>query len=383
MKGPHLLKQRFRAAYGGEPLICRAPGRVNLIGEHTDYNDGFVMPAAIDLFTWAAVKTRHDGQINVSSLEMNRSVSTSLIMGLQPRGDWSDYVVGVFAELQANGLDTRGADVLVHGEVPMGGGLSSSAALEVSTGFAALRSHGEAIDRMQLALLCQRAENQFVGMRCGIMDQFIACQGKADHALMLDCRSLEFSLLPIPSGIHIVICNTMVKRELAGGEYNARREQCESGVRWLSQWLPDIRALRDVTVAQLERYSDRLPETIARRCRHVVTENDRVLRAAEALRAGALDSFSLLMAQSHQSLRDDYQVSCGELDLMVELAGKQPGVQGARMTGGGFGGCTVNLVEAEHTQRFVENIQSEYAKATGIRPEVYVCNAADGACEVE
>jgi galactokinase len=382
VKSPDLLRQRFRTAYGGEPLICRAPGRVNLIGEHTDYNDGFVMPVAIDMFTWAAVKPRQDTVLNVASLEMDKQVSTSLHSALQPRRDWSDYVIGVFAQLQNTGRDSNGADVLVHGEVPLGAGLSSSAALEASTGFAALRSNGVAVDRTQLALLCQRAENQFVGTKCGIMDQFISCHGQAGHALMLDCRSLEFSLLPIPADVRIVICNTMVKHELAGGEYNARRAECEAGVRLLVQWLPGIKALRDVSMSQYDQYSERLPEVVRRRCRHVVAEDERAQRAAEALRSGALDDFGRLMAESHRSLRDDYEVSCRELDVMVEIANKQPGVYGARMTGGGFGGCTVNLVEAAQTDNFVAKMQREYQAATGIRPQVYVCSAADGACEL-
>jgi len=379
---PDLLKEKFRALYHSEPLLCRAPGRVNLIGEHTDYNDGFVMPVAIDFFTWAAIAVRNDARLNVASMQQADPVSISLSNGLAPRHDWSDYVVGVFAQLRASGLDAKGAELLVHGEVPIGAGLSSSAALEVATGFAALRSRGLPVDRTQLALLCQRAENQFVGMNCGIMDQFISCHGQAGHALILDCRSLEFSLLPIPPDVRIVICNTMVKHELTGGEYNTRRQQCEEGVRLLAQWIPGIRALRDVSVAQFQKYAERLPSEIARRCRHVVTEDERVELAADALRSGALDEFGRLMAESHQSLRDDYEVSCPELDVMVTVAKQQPGVYGARITGGGFGGCTVNLVEAAAAESFVADVSRAYERATGIHPDIYVRSAADGACEV-
>ena len=375
------LRQNFRTLYGAHALICRAPGRVNLIGEHTDYNDGFVMPVAIDSFTCTAMTPRKDSQVNLSSAQSDAPVSTLLSEDLPPRHDWSDYVIGVMQQLHNARLVHGGADVLVYGEVPIGAGLSSSAALEVSTGFAALRSNGAEVDRTQLALLCQRAENQFVGVKCGIMDQFVSCHGKAGHALVLDCRSLEFSLVPLPSNVQIVICNTMVKHQL-GDEYNARREQCEAGVRLLSQWLPGILALRDVTAAQLQSYANRLPPAVYRRCRHVVSENARVLQAAEALRQGALQQLAPLMAESHRSLRDDYEVSCRELDTMVELASKQPGVFGARMTGGGFGGCTVNLVEAEQAESFAKHMRSEYQNATGITPEVYVCTAADGACEV-
>lgn len=376
------LRERFRTTYGSDPVVCRAPGRVNLIGEHTDYNDGFVLPAAIDFFTWAAMRVREDEQLNLSSLEYPETVSLTLDGPLQPRSHWSDYVVGVFAQLRATGLQQHGADFLVHGEVPIGAGLSSSAALEVSSAFAILRSHNAPVNRTELALLCQRAENQFVGTHCGIMDQFVSCHGKADHALMLDCRSLEFELLPLPSNVRIVICNTMVRRNLAGGEYNQRRLECETGVQLLSQWLPGVKALRDVSVEQFAHYSERLPQVIARRCRHVIAENDRVQHAAAALKHGAFDEFGRLMAQAHRSLRDDYEVSCRELDLMVQVAARQPGAFGSRMTGGGFGGCTVNLVEAEEAERFVHNVRAEYAEATGITPEIYTCTAADGACEV-
>lgn len=382
MTTPDLLKERFRSIYGGEPVLCRAPGRVNLIGEHTDYNDGFVLPVAIDFYTWAAIRGREDDLLKVASLEFPDSVATTLNDALRPRHDWSDYVVGVLAELRKTESQQHGADILVHGEVPIGAGLSSSAALEVSTGLAALREQDLPVNRTELALLCQRAENQFVGTRCGIMDQFISCHGKADHALLLDCRSLEFDLLPIPSHVRIVICNTMVKHNLAGGEYNQRREQCETGVRLLSEWLPGIKALRDISVEQFVQYAGQLPELIARRCRHVVTENDRVQHAAAALTSGALDEFGGLMADSHRSLRDDYEVSCRELDVMVEAASQQPGVYGSRMTGGGFGGCTVNLVQADAAERFVDNVRSGYEKTTGIIPDIYICTAADGASEV-
>jgi galactokinase len=356
---------------------------VNLIGEHTDYNEGFVMPSAIDFYTWTALRNREDAELNITSLEVSEAISVFLNGNVRPRKDWSDYVVGVVNQFRRAGTVTKGADVLIHGEVPIGAGLSSSAALEVSVGFAALRSRGCAINRTELALLCQRAENDFAGMRCGIMDQFISCHGKANHALLLDCRSLDFQLLPIPPDIRIVICNTMVKHSLAAGEYNLRREECETGVRLLSHWLPEIRALRDVSIEQFERYAKELPPLIARRCKHVISENQRVQQAADFLNSGALHEFGRLMGESHRSLRNDYAVSCPELDIMVELAGKQPGLYGARMTGGGFGGCTVNLVEAAHVDAFVNNMCAGYKLATGIAPDIYVSTAADGACEIE
>src|SRR5436305_5679010 len=293
------LKQEFRKLYGSHPQVFRAPGRVNLIGEHTDYNEGFVMPAAIDFSTWAAVASRSDSTFNLRSHSFSEPLSFNLSDGLQPRHDWSDYALGVIDQIKHSGQRLSGADILIHGEVPVGAGLSSSAAIEVAVGLALLTSSGESVDRTQLALLCQRAENDFVGMRCGIMDQFVSCNGKSNHALMLDCRSLGFELLPLPSTTRMVICNSMVKHQLAAGEYNQRRAACEEGVRILQRGRPTIKSLRDVSVEDLERGRDQLPDVIYRRCRHVVTENARVQRAAIMLREGNLRGFGELMAQSH------------------------------------------------------------------------------------
>jgi galactokinase len=373
------FQQEFRQQYGSDPLLFRAPGRVNLIGEHTDYNEGFVMPAAIDFYTWVAIAKRDDTVVNIRSHAFDGPVSVTLDRVLQPQGKWHDYVVGVIDELLLSGKGLRGADILIHSEVPIGSGLSSSAAIEVASGIALLSANGYAIDRKELALLCQRAENNFVGMRCGIMDQFVSCNGTRDHALMLDCRSLEFALLPLSQASRLVICNTMVKHELASGEYNRRRQECEEGVRILRGFIPGIAALRDVCLQQLETYQNHFPDAVYRRCRHVVTENDRVQKAASLLRQGDLNSFGKLMAQSHASLRDDYEVSCRELDIMVEIARCQPGVYGSRMTGGGFGGCTVNLVAADSAESFRRAVAEKYHQATGLKPEIYISSAADGA----
>jgi galactokinase len=375
------LKQKFAEVYGGAPRVFRAPGRVNLIGEHTDYNDGFVMPAAIDFSTWAAIAPRADDRLALYSENFAEQVEFAL-SDAQPRRHWSDYPHGVAVMVQRAGHQLRGANVLLRGEVPLGAGLSSSAAIEVATSYALLQIAGIEVDRRELAQLCQRAENEFVGTRCGIMDQFISCHGQANQALLLDCRSLEYKLLPLPAQVRLVICNTMVKHELASGEYNVRRAECEAGVRHLAQTLPDVRALRDVTMEALVQHGSELPEVILRRCRHVVSENARVLAAATALEDGDLEIFGQLMGESHRSLRDDYEVSCAELDLMVELANKITGVYGARMTGGGFGGSTINLVAAEHVAQFKEAVMTQYEQATGTKPEVYVCTAAEGAEEV-
>ena len=378
------LTQIFRVLYGSEPRIYRAPGRVNLIGEHTDYNDGFVMPAAIDSYTWIAAAVRADRKVVIRSENFYEEIEFDLDeQNPQARGHWSDYPRGVALVLKQEGLKLRGVNLLIRGEVPIGSGLSSSAAIEIATGFALLDSSDIEVDRARLARACQRAENEFVGMRCGIMDQFISCFGEAGHCLMLDCRSLERKLLPIGGDAKLVICNTMVKHELASSEYNRRRAECEAGVRHLARSLPHVRALRDVTMNELERFGRDLPEEIYRRCRHVIGEDARVTDAAAALERNNLAAFGQLMAASHKSLRDDYEVSCRELDLMVGLAAEAPGVYGARMTGGGFGGCTINLVSADCIAQFKSAVSRGYEQATGLAPEIYESPAAEGAGRIQ
>jgi galactokinase len=374
------LAERFVRSYGTRPQIFRAPGRVNLIGEHTDYNDGFVMPAAIDLYTWVAASQRSDRLVQVQSDQFAETVDLSLdALAGPPRKHWSDFIRGVAATIQAAGHGLKGANLVVDGQVPIGAGLSSSASLEVSTALALLWAAGLELPPLELAKICQRAEHEYAGTRCGIMDQFIATFGRSGHALMLDCRSLEHKMLPIPAGVRLVMCNSMVKHELAAGEYNRRRADCESGVRILRQHLPNVVALRDLALADLDRYGNELPEVVYRRCRHVIRENERVLAAADALQGGDLARFGQLMYESHASLHDDYEVSCRELDLLVEVASTCEGVHGARMTGGGFGGCTVNLVRSDAVDRFKNRITEAYGKATGKALDIFVSAAAQGA----
>jgi galactokinase len=378
------MKQKFRAMRGEDARVFRAPGRVNLIGEHTDYNDGFVMPAAIDLYTWVAAAPVEGRRFLIRSENFSEAAEFDLDEPApRPRGHWSDYARGTVVELERAGYGLRGASLLVESEVPVGAGLSSSAAIEVAVALAMLAVAGLTIDRVELAKLCQRAENEFVGARVGIMDQFVSCNGHAGHALALDCRSLDYRLVPLPENVRLVIANTMVKHELAGGEYNARRAECEAGVRHLAKFLPNVRALRDVTLDELKAYGKDLPEVIYRRCRHVISENGRVILAAEALEGHDLGAMGRLMRESHLSLRDDYEVSCRELDIMVELAEKVEGVYGARMTGGGFGGCTINLVEAARVEEFKLAVGRGYAQATGREPDIYTCVAAEGAQEMK
>lgn len=373
------LKIQFNGLFGKTPRLYRAPGRVNLIGEHTDYNDGFVMPAAIDLYCRVAIAARDDRHIVVRSANLNETVEFSLDDNAHATQHWSDYVRAVAWVLERAGLRLRGADLVISSNIPLGAGLSSSAAIEVSTAYALLDASGTQIDPTELARLCQRAENEFVGARCGIMDQFIACYGQAGQALILDCRSLDYRLLPIKGDVRLLIANTMVDHHIASGEYNLRRTECEESVRRLAQVIPGLKSLRDLSLAQLECHRDRLTDVLYRRCRHVVTENQRVSAAAAALARYDLEAFGRLMAESHRSLRGDYDVSSSELDLMVEIAVGQEGVYGARMTGGGFGGCTINLVREDATPRLARTIADTYAQKTGCRPGIYVCTPAAGA----
>ena len=382
--GPAEIQGEFEKAYGSTPRLYQAPGRVNLIGEHTDYNDGFVMPVAIDLRTTVAIAPRTDRRMRLHSLNFGESIDFVLPeagedpIRTQPMGHWSDYVCGVAVTLERAGHRLHGADLMIHGAVPIGSGLSSSAALEVAAGLALLEAAGHSLPCSELAQSCQRAENEYVGMRCGIMDQYTSACGRSGHAILLDCRSLDHRLLPLPD-VEVVICNTMIRHRLAGGEYNRRRSECEEAVRLLRDGSPEVVALRDVSSVLLQAHAHRMPQNVYRRARHVVSENERVLAAAAALERADLANFGRLLGESHRSLRDDFEVSCDELDLMVRLASGIEGVFGARMTGGGFGGCTVNLVRADCVDPFCRVITGAYQRATSLTPEIYVCRASEGA----
>jgi galactokinase len=376
------LTSLFEQKFGGQPRIYCAPGRVNLIGEHTDYNDGFVMPSAIGFCTWVAAGARPGRKLRAYSDIYEEEITLSLEeLSGPPGGHWGDFIRGVASTLQQAGHKLVGTDLVIHGEVPLGAGLSSSASLEVAVALALAGVAGVNCSRLELVKLCQKAEHEYVGTRCGIMDQFAASFSEEGHALLLDCRSLEYRLLPVPQNLRLVVCNSMVRHELASGEYNLRRSDCENGVKLLQAHLPAVRALRDVEIHELERYKPDLPQRVYRRCRHVITENQRVLQAAAALEASDAERFGQLMYQSHASLREDYEVSCRELDLLVALASALPGIFGARMTGGGFGGCTVNLVRADSVAGFQTGIAQAYLSETGIMPKVYVCEPARGARE--
>ena len=379
------VREAFRELFGGgEPRLFRAPGRVNLIGEHTDYNGGFVLPMAIERGTTVAAAPREDRRVRAHSVNLGSTAEFDLDRPGRPRrGVWFDYVEGVAQALVRRGARLRGADLVVESDVPAGAGLSSSAALEVSTGMALAAVSGASVERVELALAGQEAEHTYVGTMCGIMDQLTSACGREGHALLIDCRSLETTAIPLDTTeTVVVVCDTRVKHELASSAYNERRADCERGVELLRRVLPAVTALRDVSVEDLQRYGGCLPEIIRRRCRHVVTENARTLRAAGALRAGCMEEMGRLMWQSHESLRDDYEVSCAELDALVEIAAGVEGVAGARMTGGGFGGSTVNLVSRRALREFGSTITTEFTKLFGHAPVVYVSEAGGGAKEV-
>jgi galactokinase len=374
------LAAEFSFRFGRVPTVSRAPGRVNLIGEHTDYNDGFVMPAALEFATLTAAAPRLDRRLRVYSMIMDETREFDLDSAPDKgRGDWSDYVIGVVIMLERSGRPLSGADLIIWSDVPIGAGLSSSAALEVSCAHAMLTAAGLPFEAIEIAKICQRAENDFVGMRCGVMDQYISCCGVAGSALLIDCRSLASRNVAIAPNLRLLVADSSVRHQHAGGEYNARREACEEGVRLLRKYLGPIKALRDVTPDQLAAKRRKLPELNYRRCRHIVTENARVLEAERALNAGDFHACGRAMNASHASMRDDFEITCVEVDILAGLAQTVEGVYGSRMTGGGFGGCTISLVEASAVDRASQIMIDGYRIATGRDAEIFACAPSNGA----
>ena len=375
--------EAFRRLYGSADgvRIFRAPGRVNLIGEHTDYNLGFVLPVALDLATFIAAAPSPDDRLRIYSEDRKARAEwpVSDIAGLSPRRDWTDYPIGVAQQLVRAGFPIPPVNLLIRSSVPEGSGLSSSAALEVSTGLALLG--GRQIARLDLARLCQQAEREFVGMPCGIMDQYISIFGEEHAAICLDCRSLKHQVVRLPEGIEFVAVNTMVKHELASSAYKERTEQCAAAVAVVRELHPQVESLRDVTPAMFEEAEPRMPPLIARRARHVVSEDARVLEFVSSCRAGELERMGELFEASHRSLQHDYEVSCDELDFLVDTALGVEGVYGARMTGGGFGGCTVNMMRPQVMAHFSQEVTRSYRERFGIDPAIYPCRPSWGADE--
>lgn len=378
------LESRFIDLFSVAPqVVVRAPGRVNLIGEHTDYNDGFVFPCAIERSIWMAASPRSDGQVRAYALNFEQS-STFPLNAIEktqnPDEAWSNYLRAIAAILQREGYTLTGVNVATYGTVPIGSGLSSSASMLVAGGLLLASAAGIDIDLKRLALLAQRAEIEFVGVNVGIMDQFISALGQRDHALFIDTRTLEYEAVPLPSeGVQIVIADTNKKRGLVDSEYNTRHSECEQAVATLKENLHSIVALRDVTIEEFERFAHTLPEVVRRRAKHVVTENTRVLESIDALKSGKLSRFGELMNASHKSLKDDYEVSCVELDALVEASRSMDGVYGSRMTGAGFGGCTVSLVANSEVEDFKARVPALYKAATGLDTTIYVTKAEQGA----
>jgi galactokinase len=363
-----------------------APGRVNLIGEHTDYNEGFVLPMAIDKKIIMLGQLRNDRIVQVFDLGY-KAEAKFYLDNLSPykKDTWVNYLMGGMDEMQKAGYLLQGANLIFISDIPKGAGLSSSAALEVATVLTMAKLNLLEIKPVEMAHLCRRAENNFVGVACGIMDQYVSCLGQKDYALFIDCRSNDYDLVPFKDhNYQIVICNSKVQRGLVNSEYNKRKEECKMATEFFKHKLNrEIQALRDISIDEYKKYQSQLPEVIARRARHVISENRRVQTGVQALRMGNYSTFGQLMIESHQSLKDDYEVSCKELDLLVDLALEQEGVLGARMTGAGFGGCTVNLLRREHVDAFEKTIKQGYKKITGINPDIYVTPPADGAKVLE
>jgi len=379
------MTNAFRRLYGSADgvRIFRAPGRVNLIGEHTDYNLGFVLPVALDLATYVAAAPASDGRLRIYSEDRDESAEwpVSAIAGLRPRRHWTDYSIGVAQQLIRAGIPIAPANLLIRSTVPEGSGLSSSAALEVSSALALLA--GRTLAPLDLARLCQNAERDFVGMPCGIMDQYISVFGEEHAAICLDCRALKHQVVRLPAGAELVAVNTMVKHELASSAYKERTEECAAAAGIVRRRHPQVETLRDVTPAMFEEAEPDLPPVIARRARHVVSEDARVLQFVAACREADLERMGALFEASHRSLQHDYEVSCDELDFLVDTAMGIEGVYGARMTGGGFGGCTVNLMRPDAVARFTREIAREYHERFGLEPRTYPVRPSWGAAEVK
>jgi galactokinase len=374
------LTQQYATHFNAKPeIIVRAPGRVNLIGEHTDYNDGFVLPMAIDRAVWLALRPRDDRQVRIYSLELETE-SGFLMDSLTRDSDWIEYPKGIAYELQKNGYNLRGFDAVMTGDVPRGAGLSSSAAVELAIARAFAVVSGIEWNAVEMAKLAQKAENEWVGVNCGIMDQMASAACKDGQALFLDCRSLEIQHAPLPPGVSVVILDTSTRRGLVDSAYNERRSQCEEAARWFG-----VKALRDVRVEDLSKWKAEsgLSEIAFKRARHIVTENARVLEAINMMRQGNVGRLGELFNASHDSLRDDFEVTNDALNVMVECAREQEGCHGARMTGAGFGGCAVALVEQEQAEAFTQAVSMLYGQRSGLEASIYVCKASEGASIVQ
>ncbi|MDZ7718473.1 MAG: galactokinase [Balneolaceae bacterium] len=374
----------FKSRFDTEPILIQSPGRVNLIGEHTDYNEGFVLPAAIDKVIVLGCAANESKKARLHSIDMKESFEVDLSKDLEKSDyHWANYILGVVDQLKIRGDKIEGFDCVFGGDIPIGAGLSSSAALEGGVVLGLSKLFDLSISKTEMAKIGQAAENHFVGMQCGIMDQFANLHGKEGHALKLDCRSLEFELYPFHrSDIKIILCDTNVHRELTSSEYNIRRQQCEEGVQILKQFDYDIKSLRDVSMQMLKKHMGDFTPVVFERCIFILEENKRVEAACEALTNDDLETFGKLMYESHYGLRDLYEVSCKELDVLVEITEKLEGVFGSRMMGGGFGGCTINLVKEEFVDEFIRSVERKYSEKIGDDLEIYQASINDGTKQI-
>ena len=381
------VRAEFQARFGSSPdFIVRAPGRVNLLGEHVDYNDGIVLPIAINLATWLAFSANGSDKNNLKAIDLGQSCSFTLT-SLQNKQDctgnalpdWAQYPGGVCWAAAKAGLACPGMDAVYSSNIPSGSGLSSSASIEMAFVLAWQTLANWGLSPMQRALLGKKAENLFVGIQSGIMDQFASACGKENTLLALDCRSLEWQTIPLPTGFSYIVANTMKPRRLSSGEYNRRKADCDEAIQKLREFQPELCSLREISLEDFNRFAPKLPKRIEQRARHVVEEIDRTIRAISLLENGEMEPFGKLLNLGHASLRDFFEVSTSELDKMVEIAQSLPGCLGARLTGAGFGGCTINIVKQEQAEIFVHLLAQGYQRATGISPEITICRSAEGA----
>jgi len=372
------LNNFFQSVFGQIPLLVKSPGRINLIGEHTDYNDGFVLPAAIDKAIYVAVSKREDNKIHLHALEYNEECIVDLENLRSTEKKWSAYILGVVEQLQKRNYPVTGFNIVVDGDVPVGAGMSSSAAVECATAFALNELFDFGISKFDMVKIAQKAEHEFVGLQCGIMDMFASMFGKKDHVIRLDCRSLEYDYVPLHfDGIKIVLLDTNIKHSLASSEYNTRRQQCEAGVRMIQKYHPEVKTLRDATIEMLDKYVNADP-VVYKRCKFIVEENARLLSACDDLKHNNIHAFGQKMFDTHYGLSKEYEVSCEELDLLVEFVKDNASVFGARMMGGGFGGCTINLVKEDAIEELIFKTSNQYKQKTGKNLNAYVATIENG-----